>query len=96
MWCSNNSFGVIIRVEREAFQVCNHNLQLPLPPFLCFLIFNCFQVLKGVPDRPEVALVKLGEIKCKIEKSFPVEVKYKHKVSVKDVVRVIDGPCEVR
>ncbi|XP_021805662.1 putative transcription elongation factor SPT5 homolog 1 [Prunus avium] len=68
---ANNSFGVIIRVEREAFQV-----------------------LKGVPDRPEVALVKLGEIKCKIEKSFPVEVKYKHKVSVKDVVRVIDGPCE--
>ncbi|KAM1135826.1 hypothetical protein ACFX13_034746 [Malus domestica] len=67
----NNSFGVIIRVESEAFQV-----------------------LKGVPDRPEVALVKLREVKCKIEKSFPVEVKYKHKVSVMDVVRVIDGPCE--
>ena len=61
-----------------------------------FIIITCFQVLKGVPDRPEVALVKLREVKCKIEKSFPVEVKYKHKVSVKDVVRVIDGPCEVR
>ncbi|KAK9023641.1 hypothetical protein V6N11_003851 [Hibiscus sabdariffa] len=36
----NNSFGVVIRVESEAFQV-----------------------LKGVPERPEVSLVKLREIK---------------------------------
>ncbi|RXH85647.1 hypothetical protein DVH24_009468 [Malus domestica] len=42
-----NSFGVIIRLESEAFQ--------------------------GVLGRPVVALVKLREIKCKIEKSFPVE-----------------------
>ncbi|XP_038994464.1 putative transcription elongation factor SPT5 homolog 1 isoform X2 [Hibiscus syriacus] len=67
----NNSFGVIIRVEREAFQV-----------------------LKGVPERPEVSLVKLREIKCKLEKKFDVQDKYRNTVSVKDVVRVLEGSCK--
>ncbi|KAB1220919.1 hypothetical protein CJ030_MR3G026798 [Morella rubra] len=67
----NMSFGVIIRVESEAFQV-----------------------LKGVPDRPEVALVKLREIKCKIEKKISVQDRNKNPVSVKDVVRIIEGPCK--
>ncbi|KAJ0085329.1 hypothetical protein Patl1_08158 [Pistacia atlantica] len=67
----NNSFGVIIRVESEAFQV-----------------------LKGVPDRPEVALVKLREIKYKIEKKSNVQDKNKNTVSVKDVVRILEGPCK--
>ncbi|GMI90582.1 global transcription factor group A2 [Hibiscus trionum] len=67
----NNSFGVIIRVEREAFQV-----------------------LKGVPDRPEVSLVKLREIKCKLEKKFDVHDKYRNTVSVKDVVRILEGSCK--
>ncbi|KAG6671691.1 hypothetical protein I3842_16G016700 [Carya illinoinensis] len=67
----NMSFGVIIRVESEAFQV-----------------------LKGVPDRPEVALVKLREIKCKIEKKINVQDRHKNTVSVKDIVRIIEGPCK--
>ncbi|XP_039062437.1 putative transcription elongation factor SPT5 homolog 1 isoform X2 [Hibiscus syriacus] len=67
----NNSFGVIIRVESEAFQV-----------------------LKGVPERPEVSLVKLREIKCKLEKKFNVQDKYRNTVSVKDVVRILEGPCK--
>ncbi|EEF36249.1 suppressor of ty, putative [Ricinus communis] len=67
----NMSFGVIIRVESEAFQV-----------------------LKGVPERPEVALVRLREIKCKIEKKFNVQDRYKNTIAVKDVVRIIDGPCK--
>ncbi|KAF2308837.1 hypothetical protein GH714_021617 [Hevea brasiliensis] len=67
----NMSFGVIIRVEIEAFQV-----------------------LKGVPERPEVALVRLREIKCKIEKKFNVQDRYKNTISAKDVVRIIDGPCK--
>ncbi|KAL5838804.1 hypothetical protein ACOSQ3_015973 [Xanthoceras sorbifolium] len=46
-WCSNNSFGVIIRVESEVFQV-----------------------LKGVPD------------------------KNKNNVSVKDIVKILEGPCK--
>ncbi|KAK9271008.1 hypothetical protein L1049_026596 [Liquidambar formosana] len=66
----NMSFGVIIRVESEAFQV-----------------------LKGVPDRPEVALVKLREIKCKIEKRVNVQDRFKNTVAVKDVVRILEGPC---
>ncbi|OAY23542.1 putative transcription elongation factor SPT5 homolog 1 [Manihot esculenta] len=67
----NMSFGVIIRVESEAFQV-----------------------LKGVPERPEVALVRLREIKCKIEKKFNVQDRYKNTIAAKDVVRIIDGPCK--
>ncbi|KAL4280693.1 hypothetical protein GQ457_03G029670 [Hibiscus cannabinus] len=67
----NNSFGVIIRVEKEAFQV-----------------------LKGVPERPEVSLVKLREIKCKLEKKFDVQDKYRNTVSVKDVVRILEGSCK--
>ncbi|CAL8173496.1 unnamed protein product [Prunus armeniaca] len=50
---ANNSFGVIIRVEREAFQV-----------------------LKGVPDRPEVALVKVIDGPCE-GKQGPVEHIYR-------------------
>ncbi|KAK7282647.1 hypothetical protein RIF29_11587 [Crotalaria pallida] len=67
----NLSFGVIIRVESEAFQV-----------------------LKGVPDRPEVALVKLREIKCKLDKKISVQDRYKNTVSAKDVVRIVEGPCK--
>lgn len=55
-----------------------------------------FQVLKGVTEKPEVALVRLREIKCKIEKKSNVQDRYKNTVSVKDVVRIIDGPCKVR
>ncbi|BAT78757.1 hypothetical protein LR48_Vigan04g166000 [Vigna angularis] len=64
----NMSFGVIIRVESEAFQV-----------------------LKGIPDRHEVVLVKLREIKCKIDKKISVQDRYKNTVSSKDVVRIVDG-----
>ncbi|XP_062098611.1 putative transcription elongation factor SPT5 homolog 1 [Humulus lupulus] len=66
----NMAFGVIIRVESEAFQV-----------------------LKGVTDRPEVSLVKLREIKCKIDRKTNVQDRFKNTVSVKDVVRIVEGPC---
>ncbi|XP_077214762.1 putative transcription elongation factor SPT5 homolog 1 isoform X2 [Tasmannia lanceolata] len=67
----NTNFGVIIRVENEAFQV-----------------------LKGVPNRPEVVLVKLREIKHKIERKVNSQDRYKNTVSVKDVVRILEGPCK--
>ncbi|CAK9134254.1 unnamed protein product [Ilex paraguariensis] len=67
----NMSFGVIIRVESEAFQV-----------------------LKGVPDRPEVALVRLREIKYKIEKKTCAQDRSKNTISVKDVVKILEGPCK--
>ncbi|XP_077211563.1 putative transcription elongation factor SPT5 homolog 1 isoform X2 [Tasmannia lanceolata] len=66
----NTSFGVIIRVENEAFQV-----------------------LKGVPDRPEVVLIKLREIKSKIERKVNAQDRYMNTVSIKDVVRILEGPC---
>ncbi|WOL14064.1 hypothetical protein Cni_G22844 [Canna indica] len=68
----NKTFGVIIRVESEAFQV-----------------------LKGVPDRPEVVLVKLREIKCKIERRSNAKDRSNNIVSAKDVVWVVEGPCRI-
>uniref|UniRef100_A0A453R2K1 KOW domain-containing protein n=1 Tax=Aegilops tauschii subsp. strangulata TaxID=200361 RepID=A0A453R2K1_AEGTS len=68
----NLSFGVIIRVETEAFQV-----------------------LKGVPDRPEVVLVKLREIKSKIDRRTSAKDKFNNMVATKDVVRVVEGACKV-
>ncbi|XP_043719311.1 putative transcription elongation factor SPT5 homolog 1 [Telopea speciosissima] len=67
----NMSFGVIIRVESEAFQV-----------------------LKGIPERPEVVLVKLREIKSKIERKSNAQDRSKNTVSVKDVVKIVEGPCK--
>ncbi|XP_073138933.1 putative transcription elongation factor SPT5 homolog 1 [Henckelia pumila] len=66
----DNSFGVVIRVESEAFQV-----------------------LKGVPERPDVALVRLREIKYKINKKIFAKDRYKNTLSVKDVVKILEGPC---
>ncbi|XP_073275753.1 putative transcription elongation factor SPT5 homolog 1 [Primulina huaijiensis] len=66
----DNSFGVVIRVESEAFQV-----------------------LKGVPERPDVALVRLREIKYKIDKKLFAKDRYKNTLSVKDVVKILEGPC---
>ncbi|CAN6198378.1 unnamed protein product [Urochloa humidicola] len=67
----NLSFGVIIRVEAEAFQV-----------------------LKGVPDRPEVVLVKLREIKSKIDRRASAKDRSNNIISTKDVVRVVEGACK--
>nr|CAB3469931.1 unnamed protein product [Digitaria exilis] len=67
----NLSFGVIIRVETEAFQV-----------------------LKGVPDRPEVVLVKLREIKSKIDRRTSAKDRSNNIISSKDVVRVVEGACK--
>ncbi|KAL5225364.1 hypothetical protein ABZP36_012003 [Zizania latifolia] len=67
----NLSFGVIIRVETEAFQV-----------------------LKGIPDRPEVVLVKLREIKSKIDRRTSAKDRSNNMISAKDVVRVVEGACK--
>ncbi|GFZ09891.1 global transcription factor group A2 [Actinidia rufa] len=67
----NMNFGVIIRVETEAFQV-----------------------LKGVPERPEVALIRLREIKSKVDRNTVAQDRSKNTVSVKDVVRILEGPCK--
>ncbi|XP_076924579.1 putative transcription elongation factor SPT5 homolog 1 [Bidens hawaiensis] len=69
----NSNFGVIIRVDSEAFQV-----------------------LKGVADKAEVALVRLRDIKYKIDRKISAQDRYKNTISVKDVVKVLDGPCKGR
>ncbi|KAL8459365.1 hypothetical protein ACS0TY_036742 [Phlomoides rotata] len=67
----DNSFGVIIRVENEAFQV-----------------------LKGVPERPDVALVRLREIKYKISKKIFAKDRHRNTLSAKDIVKILEGPCK--
>lgn len=67
----NRTFGVIIRVETEAFQV-----------------------LKGVPDRPEVALVRYRDIKCKLDRRNSAQDRLRNTVSAKDVVKIVEGPSK--
>ncbi|KAL7154912.1 hypothetical protein ABFS83_03G036100 [Erythranthe nasuta] len=67
----DNSFGLIIRVLSDAFQV-----------------------LKGVPECPEVALVMLRDIKQKIFRKIFATDQYKNTISVKDVVKILEGPCK--
>lgn len=54
------------------------------------------QILMGVPDRPELVLVKLREIKCKIGRRTSAKDRSNNIVSTKDVVRVVEGACKVR
>ncbi|CAH9064325.1 unnamed protein product [Cuscuta epithymum] len=68
---ANRSFGVIIRVESEAFQV-----------------------LKGVPEKAEVALVRLREIRGKVDKKWSAHDRFNNTLAVKDVVKVLEGPCK--
>jgi hypothetical protein len=48
-----------------------------------------------VPDKPEVVLVKLREIKYKIDRRTSAKDSKNNTVSTKDIVRVIEGPCKV-
>jgi hypothetical protein len=48
-----------------------------------------------VPDRPEVVLVKLREIKSKIERRSSAKDRSNNIISAKDVVRVVEGACKV-
>lgn len=68
---------------------------------LLLVVLHCltsgayFQVLKGIPDKPEVVLVKLREIKNKIERRTNAQDRYRNTVSMKDIVRVLEGPSKV-
>ncbi|KAI3838797.1 hypothetical protein MKW92_037117, partial [Papaver armeniacum] len=56
---------------------------------------DALQVLKGDPDRPVVAVVKLREIKYKIDQRRNTAPDRHHNpVSVKDVVKILMGPCK--
>ncbi|PAN08467.1 hypothetical protein PAHAL_1G415200 [Panicum hallii] len=68
---NNLSFGIIIRVESEAFQI-----------------------LKGVPDKPELVLVKLREVKSKLDRRTSAKDRSNNIVSTKDIVRVVEGACK--
>jgi hypothetical protein len=48
-----------------------------------------------VPDRPEVVLVKLREIKSKIDRRSSAKDRSNNIISAKDVIRVVEGACKV-
>ncbi|KAG8378154.1 hypothetical protein BUALT_Bualt08G0108500 [Buddleja alternifolia] len=54
---------------------------------------EALQVLKGVPERPDVALVRLREIKYKIDKKIYAKDRKQDIISVKDVVKILEGSC---
>ncbi|GER47850.1 transcription elongation factor SPT5 [Striga asiatica] len=51
-------------------------------------------VLKGVAERPDVALVRLREIRYKIDKKLFAKDRHNNTLSVKDVVKILEGPCK--
>ncbi|KAI3870399.1 hypothetical protein MKX03_008407 [Papaver bracteatum] len=56
---------------------------------------DALQVLKGDPERPVVAVVKLREIKYKIDQRWSTAPdRDRNTVSVKDVVKILMGPCK--
>ncbi|MCL7042127.1 hypothetical protein MKW94_014316 [Papaver nudicaule] len=55
---------------------------------------DTLQVLKGDPDRPDVARVKLREIRYKIERRNTAQDRSNNTVSVKDAVKIVMGPCQ--
>ncbi|KAL1831157.1 hypothetical protein ACET3Z_000808 [Daucus carota] len=65
------SFGVIIRVDNETFQV-----------------------LKGGYHRPKIVLVRLRDIKYKIERKNSALDPSRNIIAVKDIVKILDGPFE--
>lgn len=48
-----------------------------------------------MPDRPEVVLVKLREIKSKIDRRSSAKDRSNNIISAKDVIRVVEGACKV-
>ncbi|KAI3958855.1 hypothetical protein MKX01_023531 [Papaver californicum] len=56
---------------------------------------EALQVLKGDPDRPVVAVVKLREIRYKIDDRRTISKDhFDSDVAVKDVVKILMGPCK--
>ncbi|CAA0809998.1 Putative transcription elongation factor SPT5 homolog 1 [Striga hermonthica] len=53
-----------------------------------------FSSLRGVPERPDVALVRLRETKYKIDMKLFAKDRHNNKLSVKDVVKILEGPCK--
>lgn len=52
-------------------------------------------MLKGNTERPEVAVIKLREIKTKLDRKNNAQDRAKNTISVKDLVRIVEGPCKV-
>nr|XP_027087859.1 putative transcription elongation factor SPT5 homolog 1 [Coffea arabica] len=65
----DSSFGVIIHIENESFQV-----------------------LKGIPGKAVVEIVKLGNIRCKLDGiKYQTKDQLNHQLSVNDLVKVVEG-----
>jgi len=48
-----------------------------------------------VPDKPELVLVKLREVKSKIDRRTSAKDRSNNIVSTKDIVWVVEGACKV-
>ncbi|GER37717.1 transcription elongation factor SPT5 [Striga asiatica] len=54
------------------------------------------EVLKGAQGKPIVAVVRLREIKNKIYKHCYAKDRFTNALYVKDIVKILDGPCKGR
>ena len=72
-----------------------------LPDFLVLelidhILLTIFQILKGAPDRTELVTVKPRDIRRKVfDKKVSAQDRDMNVVSMKDIVRVLDGHYKV-
>ena len=55
------------------------------------------QILKAVPERPEIITVKLRDMRQKVfDRHSSTHDHYMNTISLKDIVRVLEGPFKVQ
>lgn len=61
-----------------------------------FILLCVFQILKGNPERTELLVVKPRDIRRKVfDRKVSAQDRDMNVVSMKDIVRVLDGHCKV-
>ncbi|EOX92502.1 Global transcription factor group A2, putative [Theobroma cacao] len=53
---------------------------------------KAYQVLKGTPERAEIEVLMYRDINSKIEKMGTTEDRFRNRISVKDIARIVEGP----
>uniref|UniRef100_A0A0E0K5R9 Transcription elongation factor SPT5 n=1 Tax=Oryza punctata TaxID=4537 RepID=A0A0E0K5R9_ORYPU len=85
--------GLVVKVEGHVLIILSDTTKEHIRVFSDHVVESS-EILKGEPDKPELVLVKLREIKSKIYRCTSAKDWSSNIVSRKDVVRVIEGACK--
>uniref|UniRef100_A0A0E0CS28 Transcription elongation factor SPT5 n=1 Tax=Oryza meridionalis TaxID=40149 RepID=A0A0E0CS28_9ORYZ len=85
--------GLVVKVEGHVLIILSDTTKEHIRVFADHVVESS-EILEGEPDKPELVLVKLREIKSKIYRRTSAKDRSSNIVSTKDVVRVIEGACK--